>query len=112
MKLKMHDRKEINSIGWFIGFFIFLAILSVGLLAVPPSLASQGAELAPLDMPLFTDITASSGVTATVVSWGASWGDYNSDAFPDLLTYSHEKRVPALLHNNSDGTFTDIITSP
>ena len=111
MKLKMHDLKEINSIGWFIGFFIFLAILSVGLLAVPPSLASQGAELAPLDMPLFTDITASSGVTATVVSWGASWGDYNSDAFPDLLTYSHEKRVPALFHNNSDGTFTDIITS-
>lgn len=41
-------------------------------------------------------------------TWGASWGDYNGDFWPDLFVGNHRQR-PSLYRNNGDGTFTDVI---
>jgi len=38
----------------------------------------------------FVDVTEPSGIINNGNSWGASWGDFNSDGFPDLwLTLSN-----------------------
>ena len=67
----------------------------------------------------FTDVTSESGLTNLFpssefsesnpaldgVKYGASWGDYDNDGYPDLfLTYLFKVQ---LFHNNGDGTFTE-----
>ncbi|MFB0534649.1 MAG: CRTAC1 family protein [Anaerolineae bacterium] len=89
---------------------VVFGILALCLVAAHQARASGEGQLAPPDLPPFTNVTESAGVTATLNTWGASWGDYNNDGFPDLLTYSHE-RLPELYHNNGDGTLTDIVAS-
>jgi hypothetical protein len=56
----------------------------------------------------FEDISDSSGVsTIRSETWGASWGDFNGDGYPDIFVNNH--RNPAsLLQNNADGTMTDV----
>ena len=54
----------------------------------------------------FTDATAAAGITYAGESFGASWGDYNGDGFPDLFVNRHRSR-PALLLNGTTGTFQD-----
>ena len=41
------------------------------------------------------------------MSWGSSWGDFNSDGWPDLWTSNHH-RPPSLYQNMRDGTFRDV----
>jgi hypothetical protein len=42
---------------------------------------------------------------------GCAWGDYDNDGYLDLLiTYADGKN--GLLHNNGDGTFTQIVSGP
>ena len=68
----------------------------------------------------FTDVTIASGLQGILspdedveetlaldgLKFGASWGDYNNDGFPDiLLTYSLKVQ---LFKNLGDGTFTDV----
>ena len=68
----------------------------------------------------FTDVTEESGLLGILTSdedveetlgldglkYGASWGDYNNDGFPDiLLTYSLKVQ---LFKNMGDGTFTEV----
>jgi len=64
----------------------------------------------------FTDITVSSGIsTATMQSWGGSWGDYNNDGYLDLFLSNRDIAnglQPNLLYrNNGNNTFTDVSSS-
>jgi hypothetical protein len=64
----------------------------------------------------FTDITVSSGIsTATMQSWGGSWGDYNNDGFLDLFLcnrdYANTTQPNLLYRNNGNNTFTDVSSS-
>jgi hypothetical protein len=63
--------------------------------------------LAPL--PHFSDVTETTGVyqLVSIMTWGASWGDFNGDGFPDLFAGNHNS-LPGLFRNNGDGTFTNI----
>jgi hypothetical protein len=65
----------------------------------------------------FTDVTLSAGIFVTAndsltayvyqgVKFGASWGDYDNDGFPDLFVTMLGPNY--LFHNNGDLTFTDV----
>jgi enediyne biosynthesis protein E4 len=55
----------------------------------------------------FTDVTASSKIhTDGTMFFGVAVGDYDNDGFPDIYMTGYRHSV--LLHNNGDGTFTDV----
>jgi hypothetical protein len=54
----------------------------------------------------FTDVTDKAGVGYPCWAMGAAVGDYNNDAWPDLLVTCFGGVV--LYRNNGDGTFTDV----
>jgi hypothetical protein len=55
----------------------------------------------------FTEVTSQAGIGYIGQSWGASWGDFNGDGFPDLWVSNHFA-MDVLYLNNGDGTFRDI----
>jgi len=55
----------------------------------------------------FTDVTAASKIHADgTIFFGVAVGDYDNDGFPDIYMTGYRHSV--LLHNNGDGTFTDV----
>ena len=59
-------------------------------------------------MPInFTEVTNSSGLSYTGVSFGSSWGDFDGDGFEDLWVTNHFD-PGQLFRNEGDGTFTDV----
>lgn len=56
----------------------------------------------------FQEVTGAAGIDYSGESYGASWGDFDGDALPDLWVNNHLQQ-PDLYHNNGDGTFTDIL---
>jgi len=54
----------------------------------------------------FTDVTAASGIDIETYGMGVSAGDYDNDGFVDL--YRTGLKGAVLLHNNGNGTFTDV----
>ncbi len=55
----------------------------------------------------FTDVTAQSKIhTDGTMFFGAAVGDYDNDGYPDIYMTGYRHSV--LLHNNGDGTFTDV----
>jgi hypothetical protein len=55
----------------------------------------------------FTDVTAASKIHADgTVFMGVAVGDYDNDGYPDIYMTGYRHSV--LLHNNGDGTFTDV----
>ncbi len=55
----------------------------------------------------FTDVTAGSKIHADgTFYFGVAVGDYDNDGYPDIYMTGYRHSV--LLHNNGDGTFTDV----
>jgi enediyne biosynthesis protein E4 len=55
----------------------------------------------------FTDVTEQSGIRSDgTFFFGVAVGDYDNDGFPDIYMTGYRHSV--LLHNNRDGTFTDV----
>lgn len=55
----------------------------------------------------FEDATARSKINFIGRSFGASWGDFDEDGWPDVYTGNHSK-LGSLWMNNRDGTFTNV----
>ena len=56
----------------------------------------------------FEEVTANAGINHAGTSFGASWGDFNGDGWPDLWVGNHNSK-PTLYLNKQNGTFEDII---
>ena len=54
----------------------------------------------------FQNVTAGSGLDTADRSYGAAWGDFNGDGWPDLLIGRHEAMMRLYL-NHGDGTFSE-----
>lgn len=74
-------------------------ILSMSLLSLLPK--NSSAEIH------FEDVSEIAGVYRWDDSFGASWGDFNGDGWPDLWVGNHGSK-PCLFLNQGDGTFKDI----
>ena len=56
----------------------------------------------------FDDVSAAAGIHNKGTSYGASWGDFNGDGWPDIWVGNHNTK-PTLYLNMTDGTFDNII---
>jgi ASPIC and UnbV/FG-GAP-like repeat len=56
----------------------------------------------------FKEVTQEAGIVHSGTTYGASWGDFNGDGWPDLWVGNHDT-MPSLYINNRNGTFTNII---
>lgn len=56
----------------------------------------------------FENVTQRAGIAYSGQTYGASWGDFDSDGWPDIWVSNHTKR-PNLYRNQRDGTFRNII---
>jgi hypothetical protein len=74
---------------------------AVGLMAVLLPVSKLSAEIH------FEETTVQAGVEYIGRSFGASWGDFNGDGYPDLYTNNHQSK-PSLFLNQKDGTFLDV----
>jgi len=83
--------------------FARLIWLLAALVALPAELTAQDP---------FTKITEGPVATDLGCTWGAAWGDYDGDGYPDLFIAHYKFGLNTLYHNNRDGTFTRITTPP
>jgi hypothetical protein len=58
----------------------------------------------------FTEMTSAAGVAHSSETYGASWGDLNSDGYPDLFISNH-RTMKSLYVNQGNGTFVDIAST-
>lgn len=56
----------------------------------------------------FREVTRETGINHSGTTYGASWGDFDGDGWPDLWVGNHNTK-PSLYLNQRDGTFIDII---
>jgi len=55
----------------------------------------------------FQEVSSQAGIHHKGATWGASWGDFDADGWPDLWVGNHNRR-PSLYLNQRDGTFVDV----
>jgi len=60
----------------------------------------------------YSDVSVASGLYDPVQTWSSAWGDYDNDGWMDVFVgaSSFVDGAHKLMHNNQDGTFTDITT--
>lgn len=56
----------------------------------------------------FTSMAAVLGFADFHQSWSSAWGDIDNDGHMDVLVGSSSSNIHKLMHNNGDGTFTNI----
>lgn len=58
----------------------------------------------------YTDVSVASGLYDPIQTWSSAWGDYDNDGWMDVFVgaSSFIDGSHKLMHNNQDGTFTDI----
>jgi hypothetical protein len=56
----------------------------------------------------FTEVGLAAGLHVAVDTFGVAWGDYDNDGWLDCYLGSAAWAPDWLLHNNRDGTFTDV----
>ena len=56
----------------------------------------------------FKEVTQEVGMSHSGTTYGASWGDFNGDGWPDLWVGNHDT-MPSLYINERNGTFANII---
>jgi hypothetical protein len=56
----------------------------------------------------FEEVTKAVGINHSGETWGASWGDFNNDGWPDLWVGNHASQ-PSLYLNQRGKTFIDVI---
>jgi len=58
----------------------------------------------------FTDVSVASGLYDPIQTWSSAWGDFDNDGWMDVFVGASTfvDGAHKLMHNNQDGTFTDI----
>ena len=56
----------------------------------------------------FEEVTSNAGIAFAGRSYGAAWGDFNNDSFPDLWVNNHFGSGRTLYLNQGNGSFTDV----
>lgn len=59
---------------------------------------------------VFTDVSAEANMADPIQTWSAAWADYDNDGFMDAFIGANSSTdgLHKFMHNNGDGTFTDI----
>lgn len=59
---------------------------------------------------VFTDVSVQANMADPIQTWSSAWNDYDNDGWMDALigASSGDDGMHKLMHNNGDGTFTDI----
>src|SRR5512135_420502 len=85
-----------------IGVALLCAIAAVALFYRYPGWRYKTVELK-----VFEDVTASSGISHVGMTYGAAWGDFDGDGLPDLYVSNHLS-APTLYRNLGHGRFEDV----
>jgi len=58
----------------------------------------------------FTDVSVAAGLYDPIQTWSSAWGDFDNDGWMDIFVGASTfvDGAHKLMHNNQDGTFTDI----
>jgi hypothetical protein len=58
----------------------------------------------------FTEVASEAGLADPIQTWSAAWGDFDNDGFMDVFVgaSSFNDGHHKLMHNNGDGTFSDV----
>jgi PKD repeat protein len=58
----------------------------------------------------FTDVSVQANLADSVQTWSSAWNDYDNDGWMDVVVgaSSNSDGMHKFMHNNGDGTFTDI----
>ncbi len=59
---------------------------------------------------VFTDVSTASNMADPIQTWSSAWNDYDNDGWMDALVgaSSPDDGMHKLMHNNGNGTFTDV----
>lgn len=56
----------------------------------------------------FSNVAPALGLADGHQSWSSAWGDFDNDGFMDIFIGASSSGYHKLMHNNGDGTFTDV----